>query len=139
MKLTKEQKATLIADLMLPWGRVELLCDGDRITLAVQQAKPLVFRVVTFVNGEWRGEWCFGTKEFPEQKFLNKRTHRVYRPAYVKKMEKIFGKREVAKNPEYQRTFVTYDISWPNGRAAINHLCRVCESIEVAPAKEVTP
>ncbi len=36
MKLTKEQKATLIADLMLPWGRVELLCDGDRITLAVQ-------------------------------------------------------------------------------------------------------
>lgn len=137
MKLTKEQKEKLSADLTSPWGRVRLICDGYRIALVVERCKPMVFRVVTYINGQWRGEWSLGTKEFPEQKFINKKTHRVYSPAFVKKAEKIFGKRAVAKDPEYKRTFITYDISWPSGKAAINHLCRVCESVEIDPETEV--
>lgn len=136
MKLTKEQKDTLIADLTSPWGRVHLICDGYRIALVVEQAKPLVFRIVTYINGQWGGEWSLGSKEFPEQKFLNKKTRLACTPSFKAKMEKIFGKRAVAKDPYYNKTFVTYDISWPSGKAAINHLCRVCESVEIVPATE---
>lgn len=136
MKLTKEQKDRLIEDLDHPWGNAELICDGYRITLQVERIKPLVFRVVTYINGQWRGEWSLGNKEIPEQKFLNKKTHRACTPSFKAKMEKIFGKRAVAKDPYYNKTFVTYDISWPSGKAAINHLCRVCESVEIAPPAE---
>ncbi len=139
MKLTKEQKTELAERLTSPWGCVELLCDGYRIALQVQRAKGMTYRVVTFVNGEWKGLWCSGKAEHPEQKFLNKKTHRACTPSYKAKMEKIFGKRAVAKDPYYSKTFVTYDLSWPSGKAAINHLCRVCESVEIAPPKEATP
>lgn len=28
--------------------------------------------------------------------------------------------------------------SWASGKAAIAHLCRVCESVEIAPPKDAT-
>lgn len=134
MKLSKEQKEELAATLSLPWGSATLICDGYRITLQVQRAKGMTYRVTTFVNGEWKGVWCSGKSEYPEQKFLNKKTNRACSPAFKAKMEKILGKRAVAKDPYYSKTFVTYDISWASGKAAIAHLCRVCESVEIAPA-----
>jgi len=137
MKLTKEQKAELAEKLTSPWGCVELICDGYRITLQVQCVKALKYRVVTYVNGEWKGLWFSDKTEYPEQKFLNKRTNRACSPAYKAKMEKIFGKRAIAKDPYYSKTFITYDLSWPSGKAAIAHLCRVCESVEIAPPKDV--
>lgn len=138
MKLTKEQKNELAQLLTSPWGSVELLCDGYRISLQVQRAKGMTYRVVTFVNGQWKGLWVCGLDEFPEQKFLNKRTRRACSPSLKAKMEKIMGKRAVAKDPYYRKTFITYDVSWPSGKAAIAHLCSVCESVEIAPAKELT-
>ena len=137
MKLSKEQKAELAQKLISPFGHVELLCDGYRIALQVQRGKGLTYRVVTFVNGEWKGIWCSGTENYPEQKFLNKRTNLACSPSLKAKMEKILGKRAVAKDPYCSKTFITYDISWASGKAAIAHLCRVCDSIEIAP--EVTP
>ena len=139
MKLTKEQKNKLAEDLNSPWGVANLLCDGYKITLRVERCKGLTSRVVTYINGRWRGEWCCHDQEFPEQKFLNKRTHRGCSPSFKAKAEKIFGKRAVAKDPFYSKTFVTYDISWPSGKAAINHLCRVCESVEIVLPVEVGP
>lgn len=139
MKLTKEQKDELALKLDCPWGTVALLCDGFRIDLQVQRYSGLAYRVTTYVNGEWQGKWASGKTEYPEQKFLNKRTHRAFSPKFIRDMEKIFGKRAVAKDPKYKRTFVTYDISWPSGKAAISHLCRVCESVEIVSVAEVTP
>lgn len=139
MKLTKEQKDELAQQLDHPWGSVALLCDGFRVDLRVEHSGKLAYRVVTYVNGAWEGKWFSGKTEYPEQKFLNKRTRRAYSPKFIKDMEKILGKRAVAKDPEYRKTFVTFDISWPSGKAAINHLCRACESVEIAPVTEVTP
>lgn len=139
MKLSKEQKDKLAETLSTPWGSATLICDGFRIGLQVQLAKAMTFRVVTFVNGVWKGDWCSGTSEYPEQKFLNKRTHRAVSPAIKAKMEKIMGKRALAKDPYYSKTFVAYDVSWPSGKAAISHLCRVCESVEIAPPSAAAP
>ena len=131
MKLTKEQKQSLIDALAMPWGRVNLLCDGYRVTLCVQQVSTLKFRVVTYVNGVWEGKWMAGKETFPEQKFINRKEIPCAKPSEKAKAEKIFGKRAVAKDPWYSKKIVTYDISWASGKQAINHLCRVCESIEI--------
>ena len=72
-----------------------------------------------------------GKETFPEQKFLNRKETPCAKPSEKAKAEKIFGKRAVAKDPWYSKKIVTYDISWASGKQAINHLCRVCESIEI--------
>ena len=131
MKLTKEQKQALIDQLSLPWGRVKLRCDGYEIVLCVQPVKPLEYRVYTFVNGIWEGKWMSGRESYPEQKFLNKKETHCAKPSDKARAEKIFGKRAVAKDPWYTKKIVTYDVTWASGRQAINHLFRVCDSIEV--------
>lgn len=131
MKLTKEQKAELIDKLSHPYGRVALMCDGYRIDLVVQAARGLHYRIVTYINGQWEGKWILGMDSFPEQKFLNRKERPMAKPSEKAKAEKIFGKRSVAKDPWYSKTLVTFDISWASGKSAINHLCKVCESIEI--------
>lgn len=130
MKLTKEQKAKLIERLSLPWGRVELNCDGYRINLVVEQVSPLKYRVVTYVNGHWKNSWL-AVYSVQEQKFLNRKETPLAKPSERARFEKAFGKRAVARDPWFSKKVVTYDISWASGKQAINHLCRVCESIEI--------
>lgn len=131
MKLTKEQKAELIDKLSHPYGRVALMCDGYRISLAVERSGQLAYRVVTYVNGVWKGAWCSGSDSHPEQKFLNRKEIPLAKPSEKAKMEKIIGKRAVAKDPWFTKKLVTFDVSWASGKSAINHLCKVCESIEI--------
>lgn len=131
MKLSKQQKAVLVEQLSHPWGRVHLMCDGYRISLVVEKSRGLSYRVVTYINGEWKGVWCIGHESHPEQKFLNRIERPVATPSDKAKMEKIVGKRVVAKDPWFSKTLVTYGVSWASGRSAIYHLCRVCDSVEV--------
>jgi hypothetical protein len=136
MKLSKEQKAALASQLDSPYGRVHLLCDGYEIILRVERAKGLSYRVVTYVNGSWKGTWCSGRESYPEQKFLNRKETPLTTPSKKAEAEKIFGNRAVAKDPFYSKKIVTYDLSWPSGKVAINHLCRVCESVEIVTQKD---
>lgn len=137
MKLTKEQKETLADTLSSPWGSVALMCDGYRVDLQVQRCKgSMTYRVMTFVNGNFLGNWCSGKEAHPEQRFLRKSVRPVYSAAEKAKYEKAFGKRCVAKHPSFSATITLYSPDWVSGKAAISHLCKVCESIEIAPAEE---
>lgn len=129
--LTKEQKEDAINQLSHPYGSVNLLCDGYKITLNVERSVKLTYRVVTYINGWWKGEWCIGSREFPEQKFLNRRETPVATAKQRAAFEKAFGKRAAAKDPFFTAKVVHYDLSWASGKAAINHLCRVCDSIDL--------
>ena len=137
MKLTKEQRAELAKRLSYAWGEASLLCDGYRVTLQVQREAGNAIRYVVaiYVNGHFKGEWMKG--EAPEAKFLRKQVRRLYPPATCKAMEKIVGKRRFATSEydRYRRTITHYIPWWSSGKAAIDHLCRVCESVEIAPAE----
>lgn len=132
MKLSKEQRDKVIADLSHPWGRAELLCDGFRIALHVERTKDITYRVMTYVNGEFRGSWMFPKEECPEAKFLRKVVRLVCSPKRKQEMEKIIGKRRVAADPFYSKTHTHYMPDWASGKAALSHLCKVCESVQVA-------
>lgn len=132
MKLTKEQMTELAQKLTSPWGSVKLLCDGFKIDLIVSPLKGgLSYRVVTYVNGQFKGLWVSSTEEHPEQKFLRKNVRPLYSAAYKAKLEKIYGKRHVANTERFQNKIITYLPDWASGKAAISHLCKVCESIQV--------
>ena len=136
MKLTKEQKEQLAAELSMPWGNVALLCDDYRIDLQVQRAKgTMTYRVMTYVNGQFMGQWMSGSKEFPEQKFLRKSVRPLYSAAKRAAMQKSLGKRNYAKYCKDMDAKITMFMpDWASGNAAISHLCKVCDSVEISPA-----
>jgi hypothetical protein len=132
--LTKEQRAELAESLASPWGDVTLLCDGRRVTLQVQRMASktrIEFRVMTYIDGQFKGLWCMG--DAPESRFLRKQVRRLISPAKRKADEKLLGKRWVAKQSLYNAVHSAYLPDWPSGKAAIDHLCKVCESVEIAP------
>jgi hypothetical protein len=131
MKLTKEQRESLADQLGYPYGSVDLMCDGYRVSLRVERFKDLSYRVITYVNGVWKGVWISGTNSHPEQKFLRKSVRPIVSPAKREKLEKELGKRYVKKDLYWSRSITLYCIDWGSGRAAISHLCKVCESIEI--------
>ncbi|MGB6056318.1 MAG: hypothetical protein WBG17_13890 [Burkholderiaceae bacterium] len=139
MKLTEEQKTELTRQLSHPWGAVDLMCDGYRIALRVQQSKALTFRVMTYVNGYFKGEWVRGKNPAPESKFLRKSVRPCISPAKRLKLEKMFGKRRVKNDPYWSGSVTLYLPDWPSGVAAINHLCKVCESVQIAEAVSEQP
>ena len=137
MKLTKEQKTELAAELSHPWGSIALVCDGYRVDLQVQRWKGISYRVMTYVNGVHKGTWFSAKEEHPEQKFLRKSVRPIVSPAKRIKLEKTFGKRYVKNDPYWSGSITLYLPDWASGKAAINHLCKVCESVEIAPPKDV--
>lgn len=132
MKLSEEQRDKVIDRLSHPWGRAELMCDGYRITLAVERAKGMSYRVMTYVNGSFRGLWCSHKDECPESKFLRRVVRPACPPRHKQEMEKIMGKRYIQKDPYYSATFIHYMPDWASGKSALNHLCKVCDSVQVA-------
>jgi hypothetical protein len=131
MKLSKEQKEAVVADLSQLFGRATLRCDGYEVTLTVERFKGFTYRVMTYVNGSFNGKWCSPSSEAPESKFLRKQVKPFLTPAKRLKLEKALGKRRVAKDPFYNRSFTIFLPDWSTGKAALNHLCKACESVEL--------
>lgn len=132
MKLSKPQIEVLAASLAHPFGSgVKLLCDGYTITLRVEAAEKMSYRVMTYVNGEFKGLWRSAKNECLESKFLRKLVKPLCSPSSKRKAEKVLGKRYVKKNPYYSETQTSYWPDWSSGKAALNHLNRVCESISL--------
>ncbi|MFZ6655641.1 hypothetical protein [Undibacterium sp. TJN19] len=136
MTITKLQKEQIAKELTMPWGRVELICDGYKINLVVERYKELSYRVATYVNGYIKGEWFYSKSESPESRFLRKRVVPNISPTKKKKLEKIYGKRVIAKDPFWSGSVTVFYPDWPSGKAALNHLCKICDSVEIAPSEE---
>jgi hypothetical protein len=133
MKLTKEQKDNAAATLNMPWGEVTLRCDGYLVTLVVRRVgkKSLTYRVITYVNGKFEYAWCREKSAAPESRFLRKSVRPNLSPSKRKEAEKALGKRRVKNDPFFSGSITLYLPDWANGKSAINHLCKVCESVEV--------
>ena len=133
MKLSKQQIDVLAQSLSHPYGSgVTLLCDGYTVTLKVEAAKAMSYRVMTYVNGYSKGIWYSSANEHPEQKFMRKLIKPLCSPAFKRKMEKLMGKRHVKNDPYYSKTQTSFWPDWANGKAALNYLNRVCESVQLA-------
>lgn len=129
--LSKQQKEELSARLNVPFGRVQLICDGYEITLCTERWKGMTFRVITYVNGVWKGIWISSVNQHPEQKFMRRSERSLCSPKHRAALEKIMGKRRAQKDSYLNAKLITYHVDWASGKAAINHLAKVCDAIEI--------
>ncbi len=132
MKLTKEEQSVIEQNLSYPFGGAKLICDGNIIDLRVQRYKGMTYRVSVYVNGCWKGEWLSAQNSHPEQKFLRKSERSVYSPAMKAKLAKVYGKKKVEKDPEFNKKLVFFFPDFANGKSALRHLMKVCDSVQIA-------
>lgn len=91
---------------------------------------------MTYVDGVFKHAWAMSNPSVPEHKFLRKSVRPNVSPVERKRIEKELGKRYVAKHTFWSGSYTIYLPDWSSGKAAINHLCKVCESVEVVPGEE---
>lgn len=141
--LPKSVKDDLIFQLGSPWASVALECDGYRVDLQVQRGKGLSYRVMTYVNGVWKGAWFDAKASYPEQRFAR----RCERPLNSKKQREsimkaapAFGRKGSPDRKAWEAradaTYAYIDPTFASGRAAINHMLCVSEVVRVIPAHE---
>ena len=132
-KLTKAERDAIADKLSSPYRMVTLRADGHDLTLAVERCKALKCRVVLYVDGRWEGAWISLKNTDPETRFYPVVKRRSMSLPRYRKAEKALGKRGaksmfgswIELRPVYR------EISFATGRAAVNHLNRVCTDLEV--------
>lgn len=131
-KMSQQDKDKVIAALSFPHGDATLTCDGHRVDLYVVRSVGLNFRVQIYVDRCFKGAWCLPESTAPERKFLRPVKKTLISTAKIKAMEKSFGKKMAKETvAKYQNIRIYAAPDFASGRAAINHLCKVCDSISV--------
>lgn len=137
-RLPKAEKEALVARVSHPYGAAELMCDGFKVSLQVTRVKEMTYRVMVYVNGVWKGEWCGGNKDFPEQKFARRIERFIHSQKDRERMMKtatVFGRKGSKERTDWEAKanakWVGFDPTFASGLAAVNHLLKVCESVSV--------
>ena len=89
--------------------------------------------VATYVNGQFKGAWMMPKDgvEYPEQMFLNKKIIRAYSTKKKADLIKKFGKKLANELFNLDKETFYYTPIWASGKTAINHLLKVCKSVQV--------
>ncbi|MBK0062405.1 MULTISPECIES: hypothetical protein [unclassified Acinetobacter] len=132
MTLTKAQKDFVVNRLKSQWRQVKLKCDGFEVTLGLIQVTDTKLAVEIYINNFFKGTWVLNPEKHIESKFLPIRYLWLWSPKEKKEILKKFGKRAAYKNfPDLDKRLEHKTTHFTSGRAAINHLIKVCDSIEL--------
>ncbi len=130
MKLSKAQKDFILKQLNRQFEMVVLMCDGYEITLKMERYKmKLVIGI--FVNGSVKAAWAAKPEEHPESKFLASHQKSYYSAKRKAEIIKAFGKREANKRFNLDQKFEYKLPFFSTAQAALNHLIKVSDSIEL--------
>lgn len=133
--LTKVEKDYIVKELNSQFSQVVLMCDGYRVSLALERVQDFKLAIGIYVNHMIKGAWMLKPNEHPESKFLPIRQKALYSSTKKAKIFKEFGKiraREYFPNLDLVHEYRGSHFS--TGRAAINHLIKVSDSIELLTA-----
>lgn len=135
--LSLAQRRTLAASLVPPYGRIDLICDGDWVSIITYRHRMMSYRVAVYVDGRFLGKWCNPQEPCRQQRYMRRMEKPVLTPADRVHLERIFGKKKVANDPKYQRKHVWFYPDFASGGAALAHLSRVCQDIREATEEEL--
>lgn len=130
--LTKSNVSEFAQKLNRIFGVVKLHADGFDVTLTVEQSKMKLV-ITTYIDGVFKGVWMMPDKgvNYPEQKFLNKKIIKSYSPKRKAELIKKLGKKRAYELFDLDRESFFYTPNWSNGKTALNHMLKVCGSLEV--------
>lgn len=137
--MTKDEWLLVKQQLSTPWGTAQLLVDGYRLTLQVQQRAPLKFEIVPYVNGEFKGTWFLKDSE-EGKRFLRPVEVRLYKPAQLKKLTKGFSKATIKSvfGDRLDKTTTHREWGWPTFWPLQRHLVANNKVIERIEPTDVT-
>ena len=132
VKLTKTEKQSIVNRLATAYDRVELQCDDDFITLKVEKmaTKSLKYGVMIYVNSLFKGVWLSEGNTHEETKYMYSREKYILSEQKRKAFLKTMGKKWCDEKQVNQKTIIR-SCFFPSATSAINHLCKVCQTIKV--------
>lgn len=130
--LSKVEKEYILKELNSQFSQVVLMCDGYRISLALERVQDLKLAIGIYINHMMKGAWMTKPEEHAESKFLPIRKKAMYSPTKKAKIFKEFGKRGAKECfPNLDHVFEYRGSHFSTGRAALTHLLKVSESVEL--------
>lgn len=129
--LSKDTIERIERELSVPYGMVDLDCDGYRVAIRVEPYRKLSYSLTVYVNGQWRGEWVKGQCE-EARRFMCPSSRSLYTPKRKAEIVKALGKRQAAKVfPKLNEKMVIYLPNWRSPRSMLRHFCKTNERIAV--------
>lgn len=137
MTISKEQWSEIEVQLSSIMGRVELMCDGYKISAEVERDKMKLV-VSVYVDGYIRGQWMFNKEgsEIP-LKFHQEKKRFAFSAKYRALLIKQSKVRGIGKDfrdsciADAKKTNSHYWPHWPNAAAFCRHIRKTCASIEI--------
>jgi hypothetical protein len=131
-KLSKEQKEFILKQLNSFFQSVYLMCDGHEVSLKLERVQNFKLAVGVYVDGWMKGVWLLRPEEHPESKFFPNKAKSIYSPKRKQEIIKAFGKRRAYKEfPNLDGKIESKGTHFSTPQAALNHLIKVSESIEL--------
>ena len=134
--MTKDEWLLVKNKLSHPWGSAELMVDGYKLSLRVEQAKALKYMIVPYVNGEFKGVWMRKDSE-EGKRFLRHVTIAVYKPAEKARLTKGVSKKMVKEvfGDRLDATYTVIHWGWPTFGPLQRHLIANNQVIELVGDK----
>lgn len=93
--MTPADWAAVEMELSSPWGDVELLCDGFKLTVQVRRVKPLKYAMLVYVDGVVKGVWSNADKPCEEQRrFMRPVSVKLHKPADLAKLKPLYSAKQ---------------------------------------------
>lgn len=136
MPITKEQQSQIEYELCGFFGRVELLCDGHKITAAVKGIGPLKQVVAIYIDGEIKGEWARGEDEFVRKFHRESKRYLLSKREREMAMKNSTNRYLPKEYREYRKASATKTLSfwypyWTSAKLFLRHISKTCAEIEV--------
>lgn len=132
MMITKEQWEEVENELSRPWGTVEMLIDGFKVSLRVERVKSLKYTIMTYVNGQFCGKWMNDDSDEGKRFFYPKSTF-AYDTKHREELIKLYGGKRCpkAKIEEFNKKFIIKMPNWGNVKTMRRHFEKNNQSLEL--------
>lgn len=119
--------------LEILYNKVDLICDGYRLTLQLVRISQFRNAITFYVNGEFLGKWFFDACE-ERRRFFRPVRRYEYTSRMRKTMHKMSKQMLKQMNLEPDKKYTAYFSHWTSTNALRRHLEKHNTSIELAPA-----
>lgn len=131
-KLSKIEKKSITDRLDHAYASVKLQCDNDLVTLKMERKsqKSVSYGVMVYVNNVFKGIWLSEDSTHEETKYMYSKEKYILSEPKRKAFLKTMGKKWCDEKQVNQKVIIR-SCFFPSPTSAINHLCKVCDTIKI--------
>lgn len=131
--MTKEEWAQVERALSGTYGMARIKADEFVVTFYRQLISKNRLAIVTYVDGQMRGEWINAENAHPEQRCLRPASRFMCSPKQRAELKKLRKGLRKSLGPAFDpdRKWHYFDLGWPNVTAIRRHYQKTFKAIEL--------